>query len=184
MTNAHVRARLCVLSSIGLAERASDGAWLLRSDTEQVLRECDRQTPSVEGRVLMHGEDEHSGMRFMMLETTSARVFYIPYTREMDDIRARGGLKANSFVRFRRLGLEMQIESFGNSEQALSNRPLLREKVEELRKRGLEPTEDGWGGWLGRYQKALCETAQWRSTKDRSRRNEQKVGRTLSSRDR
>ena len=155
MTNAHVRARLCVLSSIGLAERVSDGAWLLRSDTEQVLRECNRQTPSVEGRV-----------------------------REMDDIRARGGLKANSFVRFRRLGLEMQIESFGNSEQALSNRPLLREKVEELRKRGLEPTEDGWGGWLGRYQKALCETAQWRSTKDRSRRNEQKVGRTLSSRDR
>jgi hypothetical protein len=26
-------------------------------------------------------------------------------------------------------------------------------------KRGVTPTEDGWGGWLGRYQAALRETA-------------------------
>ena len=38
--------------------------------------------------------------------------------------------------------------------------PTASRKIEELRRRGLEPTEDGWGGWLGRYQRALCETAQ------------------------
>jgi hypothetical protein len=211
-TNAHVGARLCVLARMGLAERASDGAWLLRPDSEQILRAMQRaadrqktlfahgesisdrrlpiqaidwrQTPSVEGRVLVHGEQEHTDKRFLMLESTSARVFYIPYTREMDDVRARGGLRANSFVRLKCLETAMRVEDLGDSEKALSNSPLLRKKVEELRKRGFEPTEDGWGGWLGRYQKALCETVQGRPTKDRSLRSEQTVGRKLSSRDR
>ncbi len=211
-TNAQVRARLCVLSRMGLAERASDGAWLLRPDSELVLRTMQRaadrqktlfthgesisdkrlaiqaidwrQTPSVEGRVLVHGEQEHTDKRFLMLESTSARVFYIPYTREMEDLRAQGGLKANSLIRLRRFGPGMQIENLGDSEKALSNRQLLRETLEELRKRGLEPTEDGWGGWLGRYQRALCETAQGRPAKDTSRRREQEVGRSSPSRDR
>jgi hypothetical protein len=212
MTNAQVRSRLTVLARMGLAERASDGAWLLRSDTEQVLRVMQRaadrqktlfahgesisdrrlpiqaidwrQTPSVEGRVLVHGEEEHSGKRFLILESTAARVFYIPYTQEMDDVRARGGLTANSLLRLRRLGPEMQVEDFGDSEKALSNRRLLNEKVEELRTRGLEPTEDGWGGWLGRYQRALCEIAQGDPAKDKNRRNGQEVGQRSSSRDR
>jgi hypothetical protein len=209
-TNAHVRARLCVLARMGLAEHASDGAWLLRPDSEQILRAMQRaadrqktlfahgelisdkrlpiqaidwrQTPSVEGRVLVHGEEEHSGKRFLMLESTAARVFYIPYTQEMDDVRARGGLTANSFVRLRRFGPGMQIENLGDSEKALSNRQLLRETLEELRKRGLEPTEDGWGGWLGRYQRGLCKTAQGHPPKDKSRRREQEVGRSSPSR--
>jgi hypothetical protein len=64
----------------------------------------------------------------------------------------------------------MQVEDFGDSEKALSNRQLLREKVEELRKRGVEPTENGWGGWLGRYQRSLFEADQRRPANDRSRR--------------
>ncbi len=184
----HVTARLAVLSRIGLAGKSESG-WVLRSDVEQVLRAMQRsrdrqktlfvqgepisdkrlaievvdwgRTSSIEGRVLMHGEDEQSGRRFLMLEATSARVLHIDYTPEMDAMRSRGELKTSSFVRFRKLSasdrLRIGIEDLGSAEAVLSNRRLLREKVGELRGAGLEPTEDGWGGWLGRFQKALCE---------------------------
>jgi hypothetical protein len=42
----------------------------------------------------------------------------------------------------------------------LTNRTMLREMIHELRETGLGPAEEGWGGWLGRYQKALCELDQ------------------------
>jgi hypothetical protein len=31
------------------------------------------------------------------------------------------------------------------------------------------PTEDGWGGWLGKYQAGLCKTA--REIEERKERN-------------
>ena len=84
----------------------------------------------------------------------------MPYTREMDETRSLGGLKTNSFVRLRKLSaggrLRIEIEDLGHAEAVLSNRRPLREKAEALRRQGVGPSEDGWGGWLGRYQKALC----------------------------
>ncbi len=185
----HVSARLIALARMGLAESTGQGSWLLRSDMAQVLRAMQRagdrqktlavhgellsdkrlraevadwrQFTSVEGRILVHGEDEHSGKGFLMLEATSARVLYIPYTEEMEECRSLGGLKTNSFIRLRRVstkdGLRIEIEDLGHSEAMLTNRPHLREKVDELRRQGLHPADDGWEGWLGRYQKALCE---------------------------
>ena len=191
----HVSARLIALSRMGLAERVGDGSWLIRSDTEQVLRSMQRagdrqktlfahgelvsdkrlpclavdwqQTASVEGRVLVHGEEEHSGKNYLLLESTAAKVYYMPYTREMDETRSVGGLKTNSFVRLQRRSgdgrLRIEIEDLGNAEAVLSNRILLREKAEALRQQGVRPTEEGWAGWLGRYQKALCEVGADRS---------------------
>lgn len=37
--------------------------------------------------------------------------------------------------------------------------PPLCEIAQRLIRRGIIPHEDGWSGWLGRYQKALGETA-------------------------
>ena len=113
----HLTACLIALARMGLAESADDGTWRLRSDMEQILRAMQRasdrqktlfahgelvsdkrlavevinwpQMASVEGRVLMHGEDEHSGKSFLMLESTSARVYFIPYTQEIEDARSR-----------------------------------------------------------------------------------------------
>jgi hypothetical protein len=120
-----------------------------------------QQTAAVEGRVLVHGEEEHSGKNYLLLESTAAKVYYIPYTREMEERRSLGGLSTNSFVRLRKLSgdgqLRIEIEDFGYAEAILTNRGLLREKVEVLLRQGTSPTDDGWGGWLGRYQKALCE---------------------------
>jgi len=55
-----------------------------------------------------------------------------------------------------RVGRGQQV---GDSEGLLNNARYLNEAVSELLKRGLVPTEDGWGGWLGRYQSALREAA-------------------------
>jgi hypothetical protein len=128
----HVSARLVALSRMGLAECDEHGTSVMKPDMEQVLRAMGRardrqktlfahgalvsdqrlpievldwrQMKTVEGRLLLHGEDEQSGKRFMMLESTSAKVLYIEYTPEMEGIRSRGGLKANSFLRFAQIG--------------------------------------------------------------------------------
>jgi type IV secretory pathway VirD2 relaxase len=186
--NHHVAARLIALSRMGLAEQMRDGSWLLRTNVEPVLRAMQRagdrqktlfahgelvsdkrlpveavdwqQIAAVEGRVLTHGEEEHSGKNYLLLESTAARVYYIPYTREMEESRSLGGLKTNSFIRLRRRSgngrLRIEIEDLGHAEAVLTNRALLREKAEALRRQGVRPTEEAWGGWLGKYQKALC----------------------------
>jgi len=196
----HVSARLVVLSRMGLAKRDEQGKWVLKSDMEQVLRAMQlirdrqktlfaqgalvsdqrlpieildwRQMKSVDGRVLMHGGDEQSGKRFMMLEATSAKVLYIEYTPEMEGIRGRGGLKANSFLRLRKVSengrVRAEVEDHGPAEALLTNRAMLREKIHELREAGLGPAEEGWGGWLGKYQRALCEIEAERSSTRRS----------------
>ena len=57
-----------------------------------------RDITSLEGRVLSHGEEEN-GSRFLMLEGTDARAYYLRYTPELDEARSRGDLKTNSFVK-------------------------------------------------------------------------------------
>ena len=43
----------------------------------------------------------------------------------------------------------------GDSEAILRNKSKLRETGQRLIRRGFIPQDDGWDGWLGRYQKAL-----------------------------
>ena len=73
----------------------------------------------------------------MMLESTSAKVLYIEYTPEMEGIRGRGGLKANSFLRLRKVSengrVRAEVEDHGPAEALLTNRAMLREKIHELR---------------------------------------------------
>ena len=53
----------------------------------------------------------------------------------------------------------LKIDELGDSEAILRNKRYLRETVQRLIRRGIVPQEDGWNGWLGRYQKALREAA-------------------------
>ena len=52
----------------------------------------------VEGRILVHGEEEN-GRSYMMLESTDAKVYAINHTRQMQEMRKAGGLRVNTFVR-------------------------------------------------------------------------------------
>ena len=49
-----------------------------------------RQLTAVEGRILVHGQDEQSGQSYLILEGTDAKVHFIHYTPEMDQARSRG----------------------------------------------------------------------------------------------
>ena len=49
----------------------------------------------------------------------------------------------------------LEINDLGDAERLLSNPHHLAEAARRLWTRGIVPTEDGWGGWLGRYQTAL-----------------------------
>lgn len=119
-------ARLAVLQRMGLAKSTGAGAWLVRRDLEQIFRAMQRaadrqrtlavhgalisdkrlpievldfsQTTTVEGRVLVHGQDEKSGQSYLMLEATDAKVYFAHYTPEMEQARSRGTLLVQ-FVR-------------------------------------------------------------------------------------
>ena len=184
----HVIARLAVLQRMGLAESAGGNNWLVRQDFEEVLRAmqraADRQKTlaahgvpisddrlptdvldiqrftSVEGRILVHGQDEQSGQNYLMLEGTDARIHFVQYTPEMELLRAAGGLRANSFLRLRRTVASGQpmlhVQDLGDSEKVLKNRAILGESARALMKSGITPTEGGWGGWVGRYHATLA----------------------------
>ncbi len=193
--------RLFYLQRMELARSLGHGSWLIQENTEQVLRATQRtrdrqrtlaahgelvsdarlriesidwkKIESVEGRVLVHGQDEPSGNSYLMLEATNAIVYYVPYTREIEEIRSQGGLRANSFIRLRKMfingRLGVEIKDFGNADAILSNRQHLREKVEHLASLGVTPQEDGWSGWLGKYQSAVCAEAEMLAEKHRGR---------------
>jgi hypothetical protein len=56
--------------------------------------------------------------------------------------------------------LMVDVNDLGDAEVLLNNPRHFGETARDLLKRGIMPTEDGWGGWLGRYQSALCKTTQ------------------------
>jgi hypothetical protein len=131
---------------------------VLMSDERLPIEVLDtRQFTSVEGRVLVHGQDEQHGRNYLMLEGTDAKVHFINYTQEIEEARSRGELRINSFVRLRKLqGMRMDLDDLGDAEKLLSNRHYLSQAAREHLKRGILVAEDGWGGWLGRYQTALA----------------------------
>ena len=98
-----------------------------------------------------------------MLEGVDARVHFIEYTTEMEEARSRGELRTNAFARLRRILVDqepvVQVEDLGDSEALLKRPDHFENKAQQLLKNGILPAEDGWGGWLGRYQSALKQAA-------------------------
>ena len=113
--------RLTVLQTMGLTSSVGLNAWQVRGDFETVLRAMQRASDrqkmlhaqgvvlsderlplvaldqmkftSVEGRVLVHGEEEtgrDAGRNYLLLEGTDARVHYILYTPEIEEARSAG----------------------------------------------------------------------------------------------
>jgi hypothetical protein len=211
----HVIDRLRTLESIGLAEASGPDHWLVRQDFETALRAMqrlgDRQKilaahgvpvsdtrlplvmfdlrncTTLEGRILVHGEDEGSGRSFMMLEGTDAKVHCIYHTPQMAEARGRGGLRANRFVRlikrFRNGRPLLEVDELGHSERILSDRRHHKEAVGRLMQPGTSPTEYSWGGWLGRYQAALrkapANLAQQPDLLDQTRKPHRERGRSI-----
>ncbi len=185
----HESSRLAVLHRMGLAESTAAGRWLIRRDFQQILRAMqqatDRQktltrfgavmsderlpievldvcrTMAVEGRVLVHGQEEQSGRNYLILESSQGKVCFIQDTPEMEEARCRGELRVNSFVRIQKASPNrpVQTEDLGNADRLLSNRRYFAHAAKRLLDKGIMPAEEGWGGWLGRYQAALVKSA-------------------------
>ncbi len=140
---------------------------VLMSDERLPLAVLDfRRLTALEGRILVHGEEDvgrQAGRSYLMLEGTDGQIHYVYYTPEIEAARRQGGLRTNAFVRLRKLFSEgypaLKIDELGDSESILRNKGYLRETAQRLIRRGIVPQEDGWNGWLGRYQKALSEAA-------------------------
>jgi hypothetical protein len=208
----HEASRLAVLHRMALAESTGGASWLVRRDCEQVLRamqrSADRQKTlaahgvllsddrlpmttldvrdltSIDGRILVHGEEEKSGRRYLMLEGTDGHVYQIYRMPEMEELRSQRGLQTNSFILLRKFstahGPAVEIKDMGDSEAILSNKGHLRETARDMIQRGVYPPDGGWNGWLGRYQKALVDAAfalEQEKAKERERRRSRGLGR-------
>lgn len=190
----HLQTRLTVLQGMGLAHQAGPGEWLLRVDFAAVLKAMQlahdrqkmlarsggllsdprlrlnvldfRRTPEVQGRVLVHGEEEQAfgaGRHYLLLEGTDAQVHMIFYTPEMEQARSTGRLKPNSFIQMRlqRSGEKaiVRVSDLGDAAAILRNKAFLRSSAQKLQRQGVIPSEEGWGGWLGQYQRAVRQAA-------------------------
>jgi type IV secretory pathway VirD2 relaxase len=191
----HVAARLMTLEKMGLAEAVGSNSWLVRRDFESILRamqrvndrqkmlaahgallsderlqlvvEDQRKLKSLEGRVVLHGEEEagrEDGQAYLLLEGTDARLHHVYYTPEIHRARSLGKLQINSFIRLRRIFSEngrpeLAIDDLGDCEKVLRNQHYFQDAARRLISRGIVPTEDGWTGWLGRYQAELVNAA-------------------------
>jgi type IV secretory pathway VirD2 relaxase len=184
----HEASRLAVLQRMGLAEPIGPNTWRVRRDFEQIIKTMQEMTDrqrtlaahgalisderlpievlnpdlmtSVEGRVLVHDQDEHSGRNYMMLEGTDGKVYFVHYTPDMEEARSRGELRTNSFVRLRKLSPArslIDVIDLGDAERLLRNSLYFGEAARECISRGVAPTDQGWGGWLGRYQAEFCK---------------------------
>ena len=208
----HDVARLVALRQMGLAEPAGPTTWRLRQDFEQVLRAMQRTTDrqrtlaahgvlmsderlpievldlsqiaSVEGRVLVHGQDQQTGRNYLMLEGTDAKIYFIHYTPEIEEARSRGELRTNSFARLRRLSIDrgqmLDVSDLGDAERLLTDPHYMNGVARQLLERGIMPTEGGWGGWLGKYQAGLHNAVReiWeRNVRDRMRSRDRSLGR-------
>src|SRR3954447_23958163 len=90
----------------------------------------------------------------------SAELF--PSSKRRRDCR-RTKLLVNNFVRLRRQFVNGQpvldIDDRGDANAVVKNKGFLSDAAQRLIKRGVIPTEEGWDGWLGAYQRAISEAA-------------------------
>jgi len=128
------------------------------------LTDAKQLNEPLEGRVLGHAEDERTGRAYMLLEGTDHNVHFIWHTVEIESARHQRKLAPDSFVRIdpHRTNDKtvLHITDLGPSEQLLSNATQIRNRAQLLIKRGAVPSENGWAGWLGRYDAQLAGTAQ------------------------
>jgi hypothetical protein len=179
--------RLLTLESFALASPDGAGTWSIEPHLDHVLRAmqrtADRQRilrdhgaavsdPNLpfsaekswrhlEGRTLVHGEDDFSGKPYLILEGTDAKVHYVDASNvDIQTARCAGQLKVNSFARLHRRGRSLiNIEDLGNAEKLLANPAHFREAADRLLHAGKTPPTAIAQGWLGRYQSQLLLAA-------------------------
>jgi type IV secretory pathway VirD2 relaxase len=179
----NLSARLAHLEKMGLARSAAPQQWSVRSDFETILRTLQRTIDRqkmlaahgarlsdprlpfqitdtrklrvVEGRVLLHAEDEASGRRYLLLEGTDAKVHLIYHTDSIEDARRTGKLAVNNFVRLEKRFAEgipqINVSDYGDANALLGNQTFFKKQAQLSCRRAISENQNSWGGWLGQY---------------------------------
>ncbi len=187
----YIVARLKTLETMGLAAAAGLNQWHVRQDFETALRAMQhlgdrqkvlaahgvpvsdprlplvmfdlRKCAMLEGRVLVHGEDEGTGRSFMMIEGSDAKVHCAYHTAEMAEVRSRGGLRANRYVRLRKRFENgrplLEVDELGRSEKSARDRLHHEETALRVTQTSIARGEDGWSGGLALEQSAVRKAA-------------------------
>jgi hypothetical protein len=139
------------------------------SDKRLPIRQTDMHSVErVSGRLIGTGLDEQTDRPYILLESAEGVVHYI--FQSPDAIKARSnGLKTGNFVELNSTrfvgtdGVErtrVKFRSLGNSHALLTDTAFLAEEVRRIvETTGALPAEQGFGGWLGDYQRALSSAA-------------------------
>src|SRR5580704_16714704 len=183
----HLAARLMHLQKMGLAQFIGPHQWSVQADFEKVLRTLQqsvdrqkmlaahgallsdkrlplqvtniRQLKRVEGRVLLHTEDEQTGKRYMLVEGTDAKVHLIYHTSAIEQARNDGKLAVGSFIRiekrFENKRPALHLDDLGDANALLQNSTHFQKEADLLLRRGVHEVQPSWGGWLGQYQTKL-----------------------------
>jgi hypothetical protein len=146
---------------------AAHGALLSDERLQMVIEDPEKLT-LLEGRVVLHGEEEagyEAGQFYLLLEGTDGRLHHVYYTPEIHSARSVGKLRTNSFVRLRRTVSDdgqptLEVQDLGDAEKLLRNTRHFTDSARWLIRQEVLPVEQGWSGWLGRYQATLARTAE------------------------
>jgi type IV secretory pathway VirD2 relaxase len=202
-------ARLAHLEKMGLAKSVASQEWVVQGDFETILRTLQRtldrqktiaahgallsdprlpfeitnvhRLKTVEGRVLLHAEEEVNGRRYLLLEGADAKVHLIYHTQEIEQARRVGKLAVNNFVRFEKRFAgripHIEISDYGDADALLANRGLMNKQAQTLLRQGITLDQNLWGGWLGQYHKALRITVERQVLSGKERPTQKSSGR-------
>jgi len=183
----HLAARLMHLQKMSLAQPVGPHQWSVQADFENVLRALQqsgdrqrmlaahgallsdkrlplqvttlRQLRRLEGRVLLHTEDEQAGKRYMLVEGTDAKVHLIYHTSAIEQARSEGKLTVGSFIRiekrFANKRPALHLDDLGDANALLLNSSHFQKEADLFLRRGVHEVQPAWGGWLGQYQTKL-----------------------------
>lgn len=140
------------------------------SDQRLTVQQTDmRFVHRVSGRLVGTGFDEQNPKPYILVESADGRVHWIHQSPEAMKARA-AGLKIGNFIELTSTPfvaddgvarVRVKFRSLGNAHSLLGDKMFLAQEVQRtLEATGTLPTEQGFGGWLGDYQRALCRTAE------------------------
>ena len=197
----NLNARLAHLEKMGIARSIAPQQWMVQRDFETVLRTLQRSTDRqkmlaahgavlsdprlpfeiteiqnltmVEGRVLLHAEDEGSGRRYLLLEGVDAKVHLIYHTDSIETARSGGKLAVNNFVRLQKRFVEripqIEVSDYGDANALLGNPQFFRKQAQLFAKGSLTQEQNTWSGWLGQYYATLRSSLETERLSGRSR---------------
>ena len=183
----NLSARLAYLEKMHLAKPIGPQQWAVQSDFESVLRTLQRTVDRqkmlaahgalasdprlpfeimdiqnlkmIEGRVLLHAEDEAKGRAYLLLEGTDAKVHLIYHTEDIEDARRAGKLAVNSFVRLEKSFVEriphIEVSDYGDANKLLESPEFLKKQAQSSVRLGIVGDRNSWSGWLGEYYERL-----------------------------